>query len=507
MSIENSNITADTSLDYSWTFNDVIIALRFISIPVDTPIRGFSIDSRSIEKGQAFIALKGDHTDGHDYLEEAYQKGATLAIVERSDLNALKNRSHLVVKDTHAALLDLAQYARERTAATIVGISGSVGKTTVRDWIYQILSHCGSSVSSMKNFNNHIGLPLSITNLAPTTKFGIFEIGIDRKDSMQPLATLCNPHVAVLTSIGQAHIENFESADALAYEKGLLFSGLACDGVAVIDYESHLKFPILNHLAKEYGAVDIVTVGDSPDANAYVVDAQYDWKTNHTVVKANLDGHLIEYSIQALGRHMVQDSLLSLVAAICSLYKENFSTIMHSKWSDIADLLLSSMPSLTPLSGRGQICHLTLSNHHQITLIDDSYNANISSMLAGISVLQEYHQASRRIAIIGDMYALGDATEEHHAKLFQALNENPNVDKVYAVGDLTHAGFHSLDSHKQGIWSHSVDDLLDCIEEELNNGDVVWIKGSNAVRLNKIVDKLKNSHIEADNDISIKKIA
>ncbi|MDR1907437.1 MAG: Mur ligase domain-containing protein, partial [Holosporales bacterium] len=172
---QNTNITAEEeseeACDNAWTFDDVVSALRFIAVPTNIPITGFSIDSRTIIPGQAFIALKGERVDGHDFVSQAYERGAAMAIVQDPDLPSLSARSYLCVPNTKTALMDLAQYARARTCATVVGVSGSVGKTTVRTWIAELLSSAGDTVSTQRNFNGQIGLPLSMTQLGPQTNF------------------------------------------------------------------------------------------------------------------------------------------------------------------------------------------------------------------------------------------------------------------------------------------------------------------------------------------------
>lgn len=477
-----------------WTFTDVVQALRFIALPVETPIAGFSIDSRTIAPGEAFIALRGEHSDGHDFLTAAFARGASLAIVEQGDLPALEGQSYLTVPDTRAALLDLAQYARARSSATIIGISGSVGKTTVRAWTQQLLEACGSTVASKRNFNGEIGLPLSLTQLTSTSKFGVFEIGIDRPGSMQHLATLCSPHVAVLAPVHLAHIENFNSAEALAAEKALLFSGLAHGGIAIVDHESYCAHPVIGHLAQEYGASDVLTVGSQEAADAWVISSTP--KNGKTEVQASLAGVSVHYTISAAGGHLVYDSLLALITCLCSLYDESFVDIMQTHWNDVGGSLLSLMPSLEPLEGRGAIYEANLPGARHITLIDDSYNANLTSMLSGMQILGSHTQAPRRIAVVGEMYELGAWTAGHHEQVFAALEASSAIDCVYAVGEHCRSGFDHLSVRKRGVWSANVEGILQPLLDDLRNGDVVWVKGSNAVRLKAVCEEIMSQQEE-----------
>lgn len=501
MSVKNQSIEVNYK-KAPWSFEEVIRALRFVALPVDIPIKGFSIDSRSILPGEAFIALHGERFDGHDFVESAYEKGAVLTIVDRQDLACLEGKSYLMVNDTKEALLDLAQYARGRTSATVLAVSGSVGKTTTRTWCTQLLSICGPTVSSPHNFNNQIGLPLSLTQLGPDTKFGIFEIGIDVKDSMQPLATLCNPHVAILTPVRSAHIANFETSEALAFEKGQLFSGLACNGVAVIDHENYEVFPMLGHLAKEYGAAEIITIGFSDQATAYIQNIHMHGGLME--VHSHIAGVPVQYTLPMFGKHFAYNSLAALVGAISASHDLPLAEIMQTKWEDMQHAFLEIVRTFRPLDGRGAVYALSLSGK-SITLIDDSYNANLDSMLAGMQSLSAQNSAQRRIAVVGDMLALGDQTKASHARLFQALQDDEAIDLVYAVGEFSKEPFSILSQEKRGTWAASVKDLIPQLLQDLQDGDVLWVKASHAIGLSEIRDALLQ--LDYSKEQNAKKIA
>ncbi|GHS91159.1 UDP-N-acetylmuramoyl-tripeptide--D-alanyl-D-alanine ligase [Alphaproteobacteria bacterium] len=473
-----------------WSFDKIIDALRFIAAPTEIPITGFAIDSRDVKPGEVFVAFKGARVDGHDFLEQAYQKGAALALVEHMDLPALKGRSFLKVDHTGKALMELAQYARENTRATVVCVAGSVGKTTVRAWITHLLSAVGPTVSAQKNFNSQIGLPLSLTALQRDATFGVFEIGIDKSGVMQSLATLCNPHVAVLTSIDKAHYAGFSSLDSLAQEKAMLFSGLCPNGIAVVNQESCEKFPFIQHIAKEYGAVDVVTVGYKAGATVRIVEAKEDFEKGTTTVTLDFAGKRLEYPLHLLGDHWVLDSALALAAAVCASFEENsLKDIVSKKEEDFRNIFLPQMPCLEALEGRGIIIPLCIKGRH-ITLIDDTYNANLASMKAGLNALLK-QKATRHIAVVGDMMELGAISEAEHAELFELLRQS-NVAKVYAVGEHVKAPWESLPPEKKGAFADSVQSLGLKLEDDLQDGDAIWSKASRVVGLSGLTEYFKS---------------
>jgi UDP-N-acetylmuramoyl-tripeptide--D-alanyl-D-alanine ligase len=492
--------TADCRSE-SWTFDDIVHALRFISVPTDIPIAGISIDSRDIAPGEAFIALKGEHANGHDYLQQAYDRGAILAIVEDADSPALNGKSYLRVPNTMGALSDLAQFARTRTPATVVCVSGSVGKTTIRTWIAELLSHAGVTVSTKKNFNGRIGLPLSLTALGQQTDFGVFEIGIDAPGTMQSLAMLCNPHVAVFTPLAPAHLEAFGSMDVLAQEKALLCSGLSPDGIAVVESETNNNFPVIAHFAKEYGAMDVVTVGFTDGAriritHAEVVSLQGESKlaSDTACVTLNAGEIKFEYTIPSIGRHAIVDSAIAFVSAICAAFDGMWADIISKHASDIRHVFLPYMSQLQLLEGRGKIYQLNLSEGRHISLVDDAYNANLSSMLAGLNAL-ELSKGHRKIAVVGDMLELGNMAKLSHHQLFDALG-NSHVDKVFCIGTLSAASFARLPALKQGGVAESIAGLKEFLLSALVDGDIVWVKGSHSTGLHNLVRTLINDGAE-----------
>jgi UDP-N-acetylmuramoyl-tripeptide--D-alanyl-D-alanine ligase len=332
-----------------------------------------------------------------------------------------------------------------------------------------------------------------MTELGTDTNFGIFEIGIDAPNTMLPLATLCSPHVAVLTQIAKAHIANFNSIETLANEKALLFSGLNNNGIVVVDQKNYKLFPVIQILAKEYGAIDVVTVGFDDDATVKIIKSEKNVQNCTTQVVANIGGLIVEYLLPVLGTHFVIDSAIALAAALSTSYKGTFASIVSEHVDEIKNIFLPLMNTLMLLKGRGQTFSIPLleksDDRSKATIIDDSYNANIASMLAGLEYLIAY-PGKRKIAVIGDMLDLGNETFTLHEQLFSALSQY-NVDCVFAVGEIVRPFFNALPKHKQGSWFATINEVELQLVKYLIDGDVVWIKGSNNVGLHKISENFR----------------
>lgn len=468
-----------------WTFNDVVSALHYVACPVSLNLSGFSMDSRTLQPGQCFLPMKGEHFDGHDYIEEAFQKGASMCLSERSDIPALQGHSYLVVDDVLRALNDLAVYARSKSMATIIAVSGSVGKTTTRTWISRLLSSFGSVCSTLHNYNGRIGLPFSLLQLKQQgdIRYGVFEVGIDQKGSMEALAQLCRPHVVVMQDLAMCHTEFFQSMDELAAEKAKLIDGLESNGILVIHEKTLTTYPIFPKKIEKKGDCQIVTVGTSPFSTAFVQKSEPNFSNGQTEVKASVAGIPISYTIPCIGDHFVIDSLMALVAVIAALSDKDFHSIMHEDWNAIYPEL--DMMKLSPVTGRGG----TLKLKDGITIIDSSYNANPASMQAELNSFCHAPCLGRRIAVVGDMLELGDQTQAEHQKIFEFLHKH--VDKVFAIGSLCKQGFDVLDDEQKGVWSCNVDDIIDPLLKFLGPNDKVFVKASHAINLDAVIAACK----------------
>src|SRR5215218_1728781 len=356
--------------------------------PLPQFVTGISIDSRTIQRGEAFFAIAGDARDGHDFVAAALAAGAGLAVVARAKRDIMPaNAPLMVVPDVLAALTDLAQASRARSNARIVAVTGSVGKTGTKEALRLALGQCGVTHASVASYNNHWGVPLSVARMPANTQFAVFEIGMNHAGEITPLTRLVRPHVAVVTAVEPVHLEYFGSLEAIADAKAEIFLGLEPGGAAIINRDNS-QYERLKRAAASAGA-RIVSFGEHAEAEARVLGAE------------------LTYKLGAPGRHVVLNSLAVLAAASLAG----------------ADLALAglALAGLEPPTGRGQRIALGLTGGGSALLIDESYNANPASVRAALALLSQAHIGSdgRRIAVLGDMLELGEASAELHRGLVE----------------------------------------------------------------------------------------
>lgn len=434
---------------------------------------GLSSDSRKIALGDLYVAIKGPRYDGHEFVAEALQRGAVAALVSSQPSSVPENAPLLVVKDTIAALSRLARTARRRSEAKIIAVTGSVGKSGTKEALRHTLSAQGQTHASPASFNNHLGVRLSLAAMPAATAFGVYEIGMNHRHEITPLARLVRPNVAVVTAIAPVHLAHFRSVSEIADAKAEIFSGVEPGGNAVINRDT----PFFDHLA---GACDrrrierIISFGTHEQAQVRLVEEVPG--TDHSLVTADVDGQRIRYRVGAPGRHWAINSLAVLAAALG----------VGADPRGAADRL----DSLPLLPGRGVFHRINLPGG-SFTLIDDSYNANPESMKAAFAVLGNVScgDSGRLIAVLGDMLELGASSGELHAALAKPLRQ-AKVDRVYT------AGTHMLDLHDalppamRGGHAARAEDLLPLIRGAIRDGDVVLVKGSFGSQMGQIVTAL-----------------
>ncbi|MAA97365.1 MAG: UDP-N-acetylmuramoylalanyl-D-glutamyl-2, 6-diaminopimelate--D-alanyl-D-alanine ligase [Stappia sp.] len=467
-----------------WTLAEVVEATG--GEPVNCKrdaITGLSIDTRTLVEGDAFVAIAGDRFDGHQFAGAAMDAGAALAIVAREKLGELPGTgSYLVVEDPLAALRDLAHAARARSRARIVAVTGSVGKTSTKDMLKLALDRSGLSHAPVASFNNHWGVPLTLARMPAATRFGIFEIGMNHPGEITPLVQLVRPHVVIITTVGPVHLEFFGSVERIAQAKAEIFQGLEPGGLALLNRDND-QFDLLTYLAKTAGVDRLATFGREgmADARAENVSAQ----TGCTSISGHIFDKQITYKIGAPGQHLVTNSL-AVLAAVAEL------------GGDLALAGLALADFHAP-KGRGAQVTLTLRDG-AATLIDESYNANPSSMRAALNLLGETPTGrnGRRIAVLGDMLELGEAEGQHHAGLLGPVRAS-RADLVYCVGTRMHALWDGLPKHLKGAYAEEASSLRPLLLEELRPGDVLMIKGSLGTRMGPLVDALRRE-FPADDD-------
>jgi UDP-N-acetylmuramoyl-tripeptide--D-alanyl-D-alanine ligase len=434
---------------------------------------GVEMDSRDVRSGDLFFALKGETSDGHLYVDKAFANGAAAAVVEQSIA-----QPHILVSDTSRALELLAKAARNRAAARIVGVTGSVGKTGVKEAIFASLERGskGRAHRSVRSYNNHVGVPLSLSRMPSRSEFGVFEMGMNHAGEILGLTTQVRPNVAVITTVAPAHIENLGSEEAIADAKAEIFAGLEPGGTAVIPADS-AHFARLRAAAERAGA-DVLAFGRGSHADVRLLDT-IPAANGGSLVTAALGDRRLCYSVAEPGEHWVANSLAVMAT-------------VHAAGGDLgaAGLALAEMGGL---KGRGAR-HWIRVPGGQALLIDESYNANPASMRATLAQLGAT-PATRRIAVLGSMKELGDFAPAFHAQLTEPLID-AQVDYVVLVGEEMLAlarelGKPATNALGNGVaYAHCENpgEAIAALEEfGLTGGDAVLVKGSNSVGLGRLV--------------------
>ena len=441
-------------------------------------VPGLSIDTRTIKPGEAFFAITGENRDGHDFVEAALKAGAGLAVVARDKAAAMpKGAPLLLVDDVLAALNDLAKAARARSGARIVAVTGSVGKTSTKEALRLVLAKDGATHASAASYNNHWGVPLSLALMPRSVQFGVFEIGMNHAGEITPLTRLVRPHVAIITTIAPVHLEFFGTLEAIADAKAEIFLGLEPGGAAVLNLDNG-QFARLKAAADRAGVKRIVAFGASEGADARLMKVSLQSETS--TVQARILGHDVTYKLGAPGRHLVDNSLGVLAAA-------------DLLGADLAIAALA-LADLRPPTGRGERVTLELPGG-SVLLIDESYNANPSSMGAALAVLGQVKMQGmgRRIAVLGDMLELGPEGAALHAALAEPVLANA-IDSVYCAGPLMKSLWDALPSERRGGYAASSEALEGEVLGAIMAGDAVMVKGSLGSRMGPIVKALKRRY-------------
>lgn len=429
---------------------------------------GVSIDSRTVAKGDLFVALKGPSFDGHDYVADALAKGAAAAVVARRPAGC-DDAALLIVENTDDALSHLARAARRRTRAKIAAITGSVGKTGTKEALATALAGQGKTAHSPGNLNNQWGLPLSLARLPADAAYGVFELGMNHAGEIAQLTRLAQPDVAIITTIAPVHLEYFNSTFEIAEAKAEIFEGMS-GGTAILNRDN-AYFPLLAGHAAGRGIGRVCGFGAHPDANARLESCEVD--SDGTSIDAKLDGKSLRYRLGLPGRQWALSSLavLSATAAL---------------GADV-ETAMEALTRMEGLDGRGRRHKVSLPAG-TITLIDESYNASPVSMRAAIDVLAATKPGAdgRRIAVLGDMLELGPSSAAMHAALADALTEN-GIDLVFLVGKQMAELECELPRAMRGGRSATADEAVAPIIAQLRDGDVVTVKASHGIRTDRIV--------------------
>jgi UDP-N-acetylmuramoyl-tripeptide--D-alanyl-D-alanine ligase len=459
-----------------WTLDDMAAAMRAErsgALPAD--VSGISIDSRSVAKGEAFFAIQGDNRDGHEFVEAALNGGAGVAVIARGKQSKFSSDAPLLaVDDVLEGLRDLARAARARSHAKVIGVTGSVGKTGTKEALRLALTADGETHASAASYNNHWGVPLSLSRCPASAKYAVFEIGMNHAGEIAPLTKLVRPHVAIVTAIEPVHLEYFGSLEKIADAKAEIFAGVEPGGAAVLNRDNG-QYARLVAAAKAAGVARVVSFGEHAKADARLI--RHSLQADCSTVQACILVADVTYKLGAPGRHLVLNSLAVLAAV--SLVG--------------ADLALGALAldRLKPATGRGTRTTLQTPSGSAL-LIDESYNANPASMAAAIALLGQAAVGphGRRIAVLGDMLELGAQGVDLHRGLAAPI-ERANVDLVYCCGPLMHALWEALPSGRRGGYAETAAGLEPSVLDAIRDGDAVMVKGSLGSKMGPIVKALE----------------
>ncbi len=430
-------------------------------------VSGATFDSREVQPGDLFIAMPGTVHDGHRFVDQALAAGAAGAIVSQP-----VNGPHVLVEDSARALQDLGRAARERCGARIVGVTGSVGKTSTKEALYAALDRCrpGRVHRSVRSYNNHTGVPLSLARMPRDAEFAVLEMGMNNRGEIAALTRLVRPHVALITAIAPAHIETLGSEEAIADAKAEIFEGLEPEGIAIIPNDSPHRDQLLR--AARPHACAILTFGGG-DADVHARHAVRSSAGGSLITAALLESELT-FTISQRGDHWVSNSL-AVLAAVEALGQD----------VAVAGLALADFGAL---KGRGERLRLAVDSG-EVLLIDESYNANPASMAATLKSLGAEFGVERRIAVLGSMRELGAHSDALHAGLAPAIL-GANVEELILVGDETRALEAALAGQVHVSRASDADEAARVLARMLRAGDAVLVKASNSVGLARVIERV-----------------
>jgi UDP-N-acetylmuramoyl-tripeptide--D-alanyl-D-alanine ligase len=463
-----------------WTAADAVAATGGISHQ-DWTASGVSIDTRSLQAGDLFVALT-DARDGHDFVAAALAKGAAAALVARVPDGVAADARLLVVPDVLDALGALAQAARARSRARIVAITGSVGKTSTKDMLRTILSRQGACHAAEASYNNHWGVPLTLARLPADADYAVIEIGMSNPGEITPLSRLTRPHVAMVTTVAAAHLASFADLSGIAAEKACIVDGLVAGGVAVLNGDVPTT-TILQDRARAAGA-QIVLFGQTR-GDWRILDARIGQDV--TVIEAAAPDQTYLFKLSVPGRHFALNAV-GVLAVACALGADPVAASL--------DLAL-----WVPPAGRGtrETVHLDAGDRRQsLMMLDDAFNANPTSLAAALEVIAAGKPQDglgritkgRRIAILGDMLELGRDEIAMHV----AMAQDPHLrqlDLIHCAGPLMRHLWDALPQGQKGKWTPDATELAAQAAKLVDAGDVVLVKGSKGSKIALVVDAIR----------------
>lgn len=445
-----------------------------------------SIDSRKVQPGEIFWAIKGDMFDGHRFIGQAIQRGAAAVVVNEDFASHIAVSSItvplIIVKETIQALKDFAQWYRSSFDSFVIGITGSVGKTTTRAMVAAVLSEQFETTESPRNFNNQFGLPLSLLGIQSHHEIGVLEMGASHMGEIKELAEIASPQFGIVTKIGEAHLDSFGSQQNIVQAKGELVEALPPTGVAILNGDDLLVRSLANRAAC---STLFVGEGDNNDLQATNIDVQW----NHLGFQV---GHF-RYHLNVVGRH-------HLTSALCAV-------AVGREMGMSAESIQKGFNKFQSVTRRCQLQQIA-----GFEVVDDTYNANPTSMKAACEMIKTWQGAGKRIMLVGDMLELGQETSKYHFELGKRIAKS-NVDCLFAIGNQAE---HVISGAKQSGFDQSsfancanIEMMLTKLSNISKPGDLIVVKGSRGMRMERVIDWLQSQtdSVASNNNQYINRLA
>ena len=448
-----------------------------LSQKIDHSFSGISINSRTLKKNNLFLPLKGKNHDAHKYVCEAFKKGASLSLANIEGYKKFKldkfKKKIILVKNVFSSLHQLASYSRKEIKGEMVAITGSVGKTSVKEALSFILNDKNKIQSTTGNFNNLIGMPINLANFHNEIDISILELGMNKKGEIKKLSNICKPDIGLITKISNAHIGNFNNLKDIALAKSEIFSGMNNSGIAILnDTDTYLS--LLKESAKLSGIKQFIFFGKSKKSDISLLKVEYQ-KNNKFKVYVNVSGKKINFLLNNLGTHWIENSL-----AIIS--------VLFAMGQDI-QLFSEKIKYFQAIKGRGKLLKATF-DKKKFEIIDDSYNSSPESLSSSMSFLHRYGVTRRKICVLGDMYELGKFSRKFHLSLKKDIKDN-KIFKVYTIGKQMKNLYDTLPLVVKGEHSKDLEELFAKLKELIKSNDVILFKGSRSMKLDEVIDKFK----------------
>jgi murE/murF fusion protein len=462
--IKTSNKKDTVKKNQNYLLNRMILE-KILKKSKPVNFHGLSIDSRTIKKNNLFLAIKGKINDGNTFVNEAIKKGAGCVVASQADK---KNKKIINFQDTIFFLNQFANLKRENSFAKMISITGSAGKTSLKYLIKDLLQNFGQTHSSPKSFNNHFGVPISLSNLSYDDKFAVFEVGMSKPGEIRNLTKLIRPNIGIITNIGEAHIENFKNITGIAKAKSEIIENITTGGTIILNRDDKF-FNLFKKKAKKY-KLNISTFGKHKDSDVQFKKIYTERNKSKAIIK--IKNQMIRFELRDLNIYNVLASLAVLKELEVNFFK-----------------ILSKIKNYSSPAGRGKKYTITRYKK-KIRFIDESYNANplsVKNAIKKLSLIKK--EKSKKILILGDMLELGSRSKKLHEDLSKVIN-NSDIDKVFIKGKKTLFTYKHINKAKRGNILQNIEDIDFSLSEMITNNDYLMIKGSNATGLNKFSKKM-----------------